>query len=89
MGSASFCVAAIIFVIAIAMSAYFHVSSDGEEEQWTTLFVEQWTPQFIVFLLIAFASTLSLMVKRLRDLAINAWWVLPIGVLVFGSFYTK
>jgi uncharacterized membrane protein YhaH (DUF805 family) len=88
LGSGIVCLAAIVFMIVFAMSAYFHGPSGGEEEQWITLFVEQWTPLFIVFSLMAFVSTSSLMVKRLRDLAISAWWLLPIGVLAFGRFYT-
>jgi len=69
--------------------AYFLDPGTEDDEQWMAAFVEQWTGPYIVFWLTAFVSILSLMVKRLWDLAINAW-VLPMGMLAGpGSLYTS
>jgi uncharacterized membrane protein YhaH (DUF805 family) len=87
LGTGIIFVAAIIFVTAIVTTAYFHVSPEGSEEE-ATLFGQQWAAPLIVFWLTAFVSTLSLTVKRLRDLAISVWWALPIGMIAFGRFYT-
>jgi uncharacterized membrane protein YhaH (DUF805 family) len=83
-------VAAIVFVTAIIVTtAYFRVSPEGSQEEEATLFGQQWAAPIIVFFLIASVSTLSLTVKRLRDLATSVWWVLPIGMIAFGRFYTS
>jgi uncharacterized membrane protein YhaH (DUF805 family) len=56
--------------MAIAIGTYFYFSA----EQWTTLFG--------IVMLVCFFSILSIVVKRLRDLEISAWWV-PTGLVIF------
>ena len=57
--------------MAIATGTYFYFST----AQWTTLFG--------IVMLVCFFSILSIVVKRLRDLEISAWWV-PMGLVIFG-----
>jgi len=80
LGYAILCAAAIVLLMTMGVWAYFLDPGTEDDEQWMAAFVEQWTGPYIVFWLTAFVSILSLMVKRLWDLAINAW-VLPMGML--------
>jgi uncharacterized membrane protein YhaH (DUF805 family) len=57
--------------MAIATMTYFYFS-----ERWRTSL-------FGIAMLAGFVSILSIVVKRLRDLEISAWWV-PIGLMIFG-----